>query len=135
MTVHTPGDPSEEGELLGIGKGVKNILRMEKVLTTEQRIKVYKALLNEMEDFVDVEKGLCLYLSALLDDDETLPSWWRGLIGGDKIEYLPELTKYNPVPPHPVYWTSRDLYGFNKRLRWVKQAIKEIESTNPLLNS
>ena len=94
-------------------------------LTAQQRLLVYEALLKEVCKDPAVEFGMCYYLSCLLDSSKELPYSWCFHGGVGKMEYLPELNKYNNhIAP---FWAPKTAKVWETRIRWIEQAIIDVK--------
>jgi hypothetical protein len=97
-------------------------------LTPEQRLLVYKELLKVVCKDSSVKKGMCYYLSSLLDNSEKMPLRWSSLLGVCKMVYLPELNKHggNHTISFP-YWAPTNKKGWETRIKWIEQAIIDVK--------
>jgi len=93
-------------------------------LKPEQRLLVYETLLKKVCKDPSVDKGMCIYLTSLLDRSKNMPKGWRMLFGGGKITFLPELSKYDNE--YPV-WAPLTKEGWETRIGWIEQAIIDVK--------
>lgn len=91
-------------------------------LTREQRHLVYKTLLKVVCKDPSILHGMCWYLFDLLNNNKTLPDWWRYSTGSTRMKYLPELNKYKSSK---IYWAPLTAEGWETRIGWIEQAIKD----------
>lgn len=95
-------------------------------LTKKQRLLVYKTLLKDVCEDPAVNRGICDYLLYLLDRSKKMPKKWHLLLGVNKMQILPELNKYRPLSGD-LYWAPRTVEGWETRIGWIKQAIKDVK--------
>lgn len=95
-------------------------------LTNEQRLLVYEKLFKVVCEDPSVKYGMCRYLNGLLDGSEELPYSWCFHGGVGKMEYLPELNKYNNHVA--AYWAPLTKSGWETRIGWIEQAIIDVKN-------
>lgn len=95
----------------------------ECTLTRRQRHKVYKALLKEVIKDPSTDDGMCWYLNYLLDEDSSMPPFWRLLGSQDKMECLEELLIHRTGFLN--FWAPRNAAGWRTRIKWIVKAIEQ----------
>jgi hypothetical protein len=93
-------------------------------LTPKQRLLVYETLLKKVCEDARVDKGMCVYLTRLLDGSKNMPKGWETLFGGGKMTLLPELSKYDN---EHLVWAPLTKEGWETRIGWIEQAIIDVK--------
>jgi hypothetical protein len=96
-------------------------------LTPEKRLLVYEELLKVVCKDPSVDKGMCSYLTSLLDGSKNMPKGWTSMFGGGKMKLLPELNKYNKYNNNYFFWAPLTKEGWETRISWIEQAIIDVK--------
>ncbi len=93
-------------------------------LTRKQRLLVYETLLKVVCEDPSVDKGMCIYLTSLLDGSKNMPKGWTSMFGNEKMKLLPELNKYDN---EHMFWAPLTGKGWETRIGWIEQAIIDVK--------
>ena len=92
-----------------------------------QRLSIYKAALKFLKEHFLFRYGLCLAVNEVTG--RTYPD--KGEFS-DIINFFPEIIKRKPKNAN-FFWFPLSLYGIEKRINLLKEAIEELEDSEKLI--
>lgn len=115
INVHIDEGAWEVCESFDIFDGLSRsyVLYKNEAPSKKKRNAIYKKLLKIVCDDPRVDEGMCFYL-------------WQRPFDID-IDLLPELDQYRPLDCCESYWAPCTYEGWETRIEWIVQAIKDTE--------